>query len=336
MSVFERLSDRERAHLVEADQPADVSPMLATLTEDDFSDERWIFERKFDGERALGFRHGAETRLRSRTGRDLDANYPEIVDALAAQDADDFIVDGEVVAFEGAVTSFSRLQGRIQIDDPDAARETGIAVYYYVFDLLHVDGHDVTGLPLRRRKSLLLDVLTYDDPVRYTRHRNAEGEDYHREACDKGWEGVIAKDATSSYQHGRSRDWLKLKCTKGQELVIGGYTEPEGERRHFGAILVGYHDGDDLVYAGKIGTGFDEETLERLGARMRASERETPPFDRGRLPREGVRWIRPDLVCEAGFTEWTDGGRLRHPRFRGLRRDKNPEDVVREAPRSRP
>lgn len=332
--MLDALDDDERELVREAGQPQSVSPMLATLTDDYFSDEDWIFERKLDGERALGFRHGPESRLQSRNAKELNRNYPEIVDALGAQAADDFIVDGEVVAFEGAVTSFSRLQGRMQIDDPEEARATGIAVYYYVFDLVYVDGHDVTRLPLRRRKRLLLDLLDYDDPIRYTQHRNTEGEAYRRQACAKGWEGVIAKHADSSYQHARSTDWLKFKCTKGQELVIGGYTEPEGERHDFGAILVGYYDGDDLVYAGKIGTGFDEATLERLGSRMRSVERMTPPFDRGELPGKGVHWVRPDLVCAAGFTEWTEDGRLRHPRFLGLRRDKNPKDVVREEPRS--
>lgn len=185
--------------------------------------------------------------------------------------------------------------------------------------------------------SPMLATLSHDDFsdeewIFDTQHRNADGEAYHREACEKGWEGVIAKKATSTYRHSRSTEWLKFKCTKGQEFVIGGYTDPHGERHGFGALLVGYHDGDELVYAGKIGTGFDHETLERLGGLLRARERRTPPFDRGVPSDTGVHWVTPELVCEAEFTEWTDDGRLRHPRYLGLRRDKGAGEVVRETP----
>lgn len=334
MSLVDELDDRELARAPAADLPTWVPPMLATLTEDYFSDRSWLYERKLDGERVLAFRSPAGVRLRSRSRKDLSGTYPEVVEALAAAQpgGSRFVLDGEVVAFEGNLTSFARLQGRIGLTDPARARASGITVVYYVFDLLHLDGRDLTRLPLRRRKSLLRRALRWEDPLRFTPHRNGAGEDYHDEACRRGWEGVIAKRADGPYRHGRSTDWLKFKCVQGQELVIGGFTEPKGSRHDFGALLVGHHDGDHLVYAGKVGTGFDDATLRRLGAQLRARERDSCPFDRGDPPR-GARWVRPDLVCEVAFTEWTRDGRLRHPRYLGLRDDKDATAVVRERPR---
>ena len=203
-----------------------------------------------------------------------------------------------------------------------------------MFDVLHLDGTDLTEVALRRRKALLRRLLSWQDPLRFTPHRNAAGEAYRAEACRKGWEGVIAKRADAPYLAGRSTDWLKFKCAHGQELVIGGYTEPGGGRHDFGALLLGYHDGAHFVYAGKVGTGFDTPTLRDLGARLRSRACDEPPFTRGAPPTAGVHWVRPELVCEVAFTEWTRAGRLRHPRYRGLRTDKDAADVVREAARS--
>ena len=255
--------------------------------------------------------------------------------SLEKTDPPSAAVDGEVVAFSGGVTSFSRLQGRMQIQDPDEARRSNIRVYYYVFDLLYVEEHDVTGLALRDRKRLLRRALRFENPIRFTSHRNEEGEAYYEEACRKGWEGIIAKRASSEYVHSRSRDWLKFKCVNQQELVIGGYTDPEGERIGFGALLVGYYEDGDLRYAGKVGTGYDDETLERLSSRLSNLGRETSPLAEGEGDGSGVHWVTPKLVCEVGLTEWTHDGKLRHPRFLGLRRDKDPEDVVRERPGAR-
>lgn len=313
-----------------AQVPKWTAPMLATLHDASFSDEGWIFERKLDGVRLLGFADGGRVRLLSRNRKDQRRTYPEIVEALEAQARRSFVVDGEVVAFEGKVTSFSRLQGRMQLDDPKRARRSGIAVYYYLFDLLHWDGHDLTALPLRRRKAILRDAFDFDDPLRFTSHRNAKGQRFYAEACRKGWEGLIAKRAAAPYAHSRSKDWLKLKCVRRQELVVGGWTDPKGEREHLGALLVGYFEGERLAYAGKVGTGYTEEDLSRLHARLGPLERGTPPFDARHLPRKGVHWATPRLVAEVGFTEWTNGGRLRHPRFVGLRNDKDPRKVVRE------
>lgn len=327
------LPENARKKLKKRKQPTWTSPMLATLTKRRFSGPDWIFERKLDGERCLAFRKDGRARLLSRNRKKLNHTYPEIVEALASQPADDFIVDGEIVAFENGLTSFSRLQSRMQIKDPHKARRSGIAVYYYVFDLLHLAGHDTTKLELRDRKALLRKALSFKDPLRFTLHRKACGEDYYEEACGKGWEGLIAKRAESAYVHSRSRNWLKFKCVNRQELVIGGYTNPQGERGGFGALLVGYYERGKLKYAGKVGTGFDEETLESLGKRLASLERTTSPFEADDPPAKGVHWATPRLVAEVGFTEWTDDGKLRHPRYLGLRRDKEARDVKREGPK---
>lgn len=310
--------------------PESISPMLATLTHEHFSDPGWIYERKFDGERCLCFCTDGQVRLLTRNNKDLNAVYPELVDALEGT-GNDFLADGEVAAFKGDVTDFSTLQQRMQIQDEQEARSSDIPVYYYLFDVLHLNGFDLTKVPLRERKRLLKQLLEYKDPVRYTTHRNEEGEAFYKEACKAGWEGVIAKDAEGEYVRSRSKKWLKFKCVHQQEFVLGGYTEPEGSRIGFGALLIGYYDGDELVYAGKIGTGFDDETLHRLSERFASLERKTSPFDRGNPDEMGVHWLSPQLVAEAGFTEWTKEGKLRHPRFLGLRRDKEPQDVVRES-----
>ena len=219
----------------------------------------------------------------------------------------------------------------MQIQDPDQARASGVAVYYYLFDILHLHGHGLDRLPLRARKALLKDAVAFEDPLRYTAHRNRDGEAYYAEACQKGWEGVIAKRAESEYRHSRSTDWLKFKCAKGQELVIGGFTEPHGSRIGFGALLVGYYEEDKLRYAGKVGTGYDDQFLDEFRTRLDDLARKTSPFA-DEVDEKEVTWVSPELVGEFGFTEWTGDGKLRHPRFLGLRRDKAAGDVVRETP----
>lgn len=222
----------------------------------------------------------------------------------------------------------------MKIADAGNARRSRVAIIYYVFDILHLDGRDTTPLALRDRKALLERAIEFRDPLRLSRHRAADGEAYLAEACRNGWEGLIAKRADSTYVHRRSRDWLKLKCVARQEFVVGGWTEPQGGRLGLGALLVGVYDDGELRYAGKVGTGFDDETLRDLARRLSSIERTTPPFaDPDGIPRKGVHWTSPKLVAEVGFTEWTSDGRLRHPRFLGLRRDKDPKDVVRERPR---
>jgi DNA ligase D-like protein (predicted ligase) len=328
---LETLDADERDLVCEGPQPDWTTPMLATLTHEHFSDADWLFERKLDGERALIFKDGDKVELFTRNKKSINDTYPELVDALERQAAERFVADGEIVAFEGDVTSFARLQSRLQIKDPDEARASDVAVHLYLFDLLHLDGYALEDLPLRRRKALLRDAIDFADPIRFTPHRNENGEALLAEACAKGWEGLIAKRAAAPYRHGRSRDWLKFKCSHGQELVIGGFTEPKGSREGFGALLVGYYADDGLRYAGKVGTGFDDVLLRDLRRRLERMSRKTSPFAED-VNEDGVTWLTPELVAEFGFTEWTRSGKLRHPRFLGLRRDKAAKDVRRESP----
>lgn len=306
-------------------------PMKAKLIDAPFDDRGWVFERKLDGVRALVRRRGDEVTLTSRSGRDISSSYPELVEALLAEAATEFVADGEIVAFDGPRTSFEKLQGRLGIGDPRLARLTGIPVFIYLFDLLEFAGNDITGLPLRQRKAALRKAFDFHGPVRYTPHRDEHGEKYFREACAKGWEGLIAKRAASPYVHARSRDWLKLKCSFEQELVIGGYTAPQGSRTRFGALLVGYYEDGELRYAGKVGTGFSRRELDRLGEKMEALRVAECPFAADGSPPQAT-WIEPHLVGQFAFSEWTRDGKLRHPRYLGLRDDKPAREVVRELP----
>jgi bifunctional non-homologous end joining protein LigD len=317
---FGSLPEDERARLELAPLPDRVDPMKAVLTDDRFSDPDWIFERKLDGIRCVAIKADRRVRLLSRNHLSLNARFPEIVEALESDPATDFVLDGEVVAFAGAQTSFERLQQR---------GERPVAVYFYVFDLLHLAGRDTTALSLRARKALLRRALAFHGHVRLTPHRNRDGEALFRDACRKRWEGLIAKRADSPYVHGRSRDWLKLKCSAEQELVIGGYTPPKGSRTDLGALLLGYYEGERMRYAGKVGTGFTRTTLRDLAARLEPLRRGSSPFA-DEVRERGAIWVEPALVAQVGFSEWTRDGRLRHPRFLGLRDDKAAPEVVRE------
>ncbi len=306
--------------------------MLATPTERRFSDPGWLFEPKLDGVRVLAERANGRTRLWSRNGNHVSASYPEVVTALDATLAvDDAVLDGEVVTYDDTGrSSFPRLQRRIHLDNPRRIAATGVEVCYEVFDLVRWDGHDTRRVPLRARKELLADVLSWRPPLRLVAYVEGAGERLYAEACAAGWEGVIAKRADSRYTPGRSRDWLKLKCVREQEVVVGGWTEPTGARLGLGALLVGYYDeGPLLRYAGKVGTGYTDPTLRDLLSRLAPLERSTAPFVDP--PRErAVHWAEPRLVAQVRFAEWTSAGRLRHPAYRGLRTDKDPAKVVRE------
>ena len=298
--------------------PKGSDAMKAVLTDERFDDPEWIYERKLDGIRCVAVRDGGSVKLLSRN--DLAMSYPAIAEALDAQSATRFAIDGEVVALDGDQTSFAKLARR--------GRES-VPIFYYVFDVLWIDGEDVRARPLRERKQRLRELLTFDDPLRFTEHRNGDGVAYFQEACRKGWEGVIAKRADSRYAARRSKDWLKFKCGHGQELVIGGFTEPRGTRIELGALLLGVYEGGELRYAGKVGTGFDRPTLRDLGEKLRALARDTTPFA-DEVREKGITWVEPELVAQVGFAEWTRDGRLRHPRYLGLRDDKAARDVVRE------
>ena len=287
--------------------------MAATLTDERFDDPGWIFERKLDGIRCLAF----GPRLESRNGLSLNDRFPTIVEAVASLPA--AVYDGEIVAFSGSRTSFQRLG------------ERGKDVFFYVFDVLEAEGRDLRDLPLLERKRILRELLRPTGPIRLTPYRRETGMALYEDACRRGWEGLIAKRADSPYVGKRSRDWLKWKCDAEQELVIGGHTAPKGSRIELGALLVGYWEDGALRYAGKVGTGFGRATLRDLAVRLAPLRRDESPFaDSPRL--RSATWVEPQLVPQVGFTEWTRDGRLRHPRFVGLRVDKDPREVVRERP----
>ena len=300
--------------------PSFVPPMKAVLHDRPFSDPGWIFERKLDGIRCEAIKASGSVRLLSRNELSLNGRFPEVASALERDPADGFVVDGEVVAFAGSNTSFARLARR---------GHERVRIFLYVFDVMHAGGRDTRALPLRERKRLLRGLLAFDGPVRLTPHRNREGEALFEEACRKGWEGLIAKRADSPYTSARSRDWLKLKCSAEQELVVGGYTAPKGSREELGALLVGHFEDGRLRYAGKVGTGFDRATLRDLARRLAPLRRDASPFA-DEVKASGTTWVDPELVVQVGFSEWTRDGRLRHPRFLGVREDKDARDVVRE------
>jgi DNA ligase D-like protein (predicted ligase) len=312
--------------------PPWIPPMLATLTDELPSTGKWAYEHKLDGVRALVYVKGGNVRIYSRNRKLLNDAYPELVEALAGAVRGDAVLDGEIVAFdeERGITSFARLQQRMQLRDPVRARRSLVTVYLYLFDCPYYEGIDLTGLPLLERKSVLRDVVWYDDRIRFTPHRITGAEVMLREACDQGAEGIIAKRVESRYLSARSSDWLKIKCMRRQELVIGGYTAPQGSRQRLGALLVGYYDGTSLRYAGKVGTGYDRRTLEHLHARLAPLHRPNSPFSAGPVAIGDIQWVTPKLVAEIGFSEWTSAGLLRHPRFIGLRDDKPAKEVRKE------
>ena len=312
-------------------QPEWTDPMKATLCHEPFFEKGWLYEWKLDGERCIVVRKGRSLRLYSRNQKELNQSYPELAEALRKQCSANLIADGEIVAFSHGVTSFSRLQQRMQIKDAKKARESNVAVYLYLFDLIHCDGCDLSKLPLTQRKKVLKQAVRWKDPVRFCRHRMRNGEALFKRAARQGREGLIAKRTDGTYRHKRSKDWLKFKCSRRQEFVIGGYTDPQGERTDFGALLIGYYRRKKLVYAGQVGTGFDEDLLQSLGRKLRKLEEDRSPFAVQSPSGKSLHWVRPRLVGEVEFTEWTEDGKLRHPRFLGLRRDKKPTQVVRES-----
>jgi ATP-dependent DNA ligase len=276
--------------------------MAATLTQERFTGPEWIFERKFDGIRMLAFKKGADVNLYSRNR--LPQHYPAVAEAIARLPVRDVILDGE------------------------ASWDSTSRIAYHVFDILWIDGQSVMTLPLDERRALLQDL-----PLRPPLGRVSEitGEKPWERACREGWEGVIAKLRKSPYEHRRSPHWLKMKCEASQELVVGGFTDPQGSRVGLGALLVGYFDGDDLAFAGKIGTGFDTKLLLELRARLDKLEIPKTPFTKGKgLPRLRVHWVKPEVVVQVSFIEWTRHGKLRHPRLIGVRYDKSAREVVRE------
>ena len=281
--------------------PEWLVPMAATLTQERFTGADWIFERKYDGIRLLAFKKGSDVRLYSRNR--LPQHYPAIADAVAQLPARELILDGEV---SWGTENWSG---------------------YAVFDILWMNG-DTTRMPLEERRALLKQ-LPLKKPL--SRVPVLTGDTPWDQACAEGWEGVIAKRLGTPYEHRRSPHWLKMKCEASQELVVGGFTDPQGSRVGLGALLVGYYEGEDFVFAGKIGTGFDTKLLLDLRRRLDALEIPNTPFTKSKgLPRLRTHWVRPEIVVQVAFIEWTVHGKLRHPRLIAVRYDTAARDVVRE------
>jgi bifunctional non-homologous end joining protein LigD len=290
----------DMALLMTTTLPDWLEPMAATLTQERFTGPEWIFERKFDGIRLLAYKQGSEVRLFSRNR--LPQNMPPLARAIAHLPVEDAILDGEVTWGSGNVV-------------------------YHVFDVMWLDGRDVRSLGLEERRGLLGNL-----PLRPPLHRVPLLDDPSpwERARAEGWEGVIAKRRDSPYEHRRSKHWLKMKCEETHEFVVGGFTDPQGSRVGLGALLVGYFENDDLVFAGKIGTGFDTKLLLDLRARLDAIEIPASPFTKAKgLPRLRAHWVRPEIVVQVGFIEWTVNNKLRHPRLLGVHFDRPAREVVR-------
>lgn len=303
--------------------------MTATLARDDrLPAGEWQLERKLDGVRVVAHVVGGQVRLFSRNRIRQEDVYPEVVDALADLPLD-AVVDGEVVAFDGDVSSFERLQERMHVHDEARSRRSPVKVTFVAFDLLWLGDQDVRPLPLASRRALLEQVIEPGDVLRLSDLLGGDPASARARAEAEGWEGLIAKRVGSPYRGRRSHDWLKLKLVRQQEVVVVGFTEPTGGRPALGALLVGYHEDGRLRYGGKVGTGFSHPVLVELRARLEALEVDAPPVPDP--PREPTaHWVRPEVVVQVGFGEWSRSGRLRHPRYLGLREDKDPADVVRE------
>jgi bifunctional non-homologous end joining protein LigD len=321
--------------------PTVLAPMYATIGREVPGDGEWSFEPKYDGVRVLAFAEGSRVRLVTRNGKEKTAQFPEVVEALhalAAASGAPFVLDGEIVALRGGEPGrFQLLQSRMHLKDPrsiELQRESAPAALI-AFDVLRDGGDWLLDLPWSERRATLERRLEAADgrSLRPSEVLRGSGERALERARTRGWEGVIAKRESSVYRPGkRSEEWLKLQVEFRQELVIGGWTEPQRSRPFIGSLLVGYYEGEDLVFAGGVGTGFGRETLERLLSRLVALERSTPPFRDPPRTRTPAHWARPELVAEIRFAEWTADRRLRSPVFVGLRDDKPASEVDREAP----
>jgi len=312
-------------------------PMKCRLLEKLPQGEAWVYEIKFDGFRGLAVKKGPEIKLISRNNNELGPKFPTVVEAIRKLKCEQLILDGELVALdqEGR-SSFQLLQG-----SGEPLNGNG-GLHFYVFDILNVNGRDTTGLPLIKRKALLKTLLQRaPECLRFSDVLHGDIQELTEIMQKLGLEGLIAKKRDSTYEPGqRSGAWIKFKWGYEQEFVIGGYTDPEGSRPYFGSLLVGYYEGEKLMFAAKVGTGFNAKLLKSLHDRFQAIRRDRAPF--ANLPERGghltagqmrfCKWIEPVLVCQVRFTEWTRDGHLRQPVFLGLREDKNPREVVKEIP----
>jgi bifunctional non-homologous end joining protein LigD len=305
--------------------------MLATLVDAPFDDEKWLFEIKWDGFRALCTIDAAgRVDLRSRNDKDLLSKFPELASLGEAFRSLPIVVDGEIVSLdEKGRSSFQRLQNRIESQRPKTRREQG-AMTYVAFDLLYADGRDVRERSLEERKRLLETLLVPGHGAMFSKHVVGRGKELFALAKREQLEGIIGKRRDSLYRARRSREWVKIKATKEQEFVVGGWTEPRGSRSAFGALLLGVYDDKKLEYVGHVGTGFDGALLAAIFKKLKPLERKTSPFVKMPKSNSPAHFVDPKLVAEIRFSEWTDEGYLRQPVFLGLRDDKAPRDVTRE------
>jgi len=315
-----------------AKMPTEPMPELATLVDEVPPGDDWLHEIKYDGYRLVVTVDKGKVRILTRKANDWTGHFPGMVPVFADLPAKQAVLDGELVVLApNGTTSFQMLQNVIHSQQQDE-------LVYYAFDLLYLDGYDLRGAPLIERKEALRALLAGagDGPLRFSDHVVGRGKAFHAQACRMGLEGIIAKRADSPYTARRTKDWLKIKCMRRQEFVIGGFTEPKGSRSGFGALLLGVYEGDRLMHVGKVGTGFDDALLRSLHRTMAKLETDESPFANLRRRPKDVHWIRPELVGEVAFTEWTEENVLRHPTFQGLREDKSAREVVREEPSAPP
>jgi bifunctional non-homologous end joining protein LigD len=306
---------------------------LATLTDTAPEGEQWLHELKYDGYRIAAELDAGRVRLESRNGKDWTSAFPELVTALERAKLPSALLDGEVTIVEdGGRTSFQALQNAFS-----GGPRGGLT--YFAFDLLYLDGEDLRSLPLEQRKERLRKLLEGRGMLRYSDHVIGDGQRVLAQACKVGAEGIVSKRRDRAYRPGRNEEWLKIKCSQRQELAVCGFTEPSGSRVGVGALLLGYYEGESLKFAGKVGTGkgFTASYLAGLRKKLERLERTTSPFTTRPPARalQGVHWVKPELVAEVSFAEWTQDGRMRHPSWLGLREDKRAADVVREKPRAR-
>jgi bifunctional non-homologous end joining protein LigD len=311
-----------------APMPKSINPMLAKLVDTPFSGDDWLFETKWDGMRAICYLSNGKPKFVSRRQLDVTAKYPELADIPAAIQAERAIVDGEIVALDSkGFPQFQLLQPRFGLKFL-GNRDEPSTIVYYVFDLIYYDGYDLTSATLEERKALLQQIMTPHTAVRYSDHIVGRGEDFFREVEKLGLEGIIAKRIDSPYIQGRSGNWLKIKTVQRTEAVIGGYTKPRGMRSHFGALVMGQYRDGELEYVGHTGGGFDRKGLTELFKLMQPLKTNTSPFAAPPKTNEEVQWIKPKLVAEVKFAEWTSDGNMRQPIFMGLRTDKMPKETV--------
>ncbi len=320
--------------VVKRPMPTAIHPMLATSVDDPFDDPEWLYEIKWDGYRAIAFIAKGKVRLVSRNQNDLTAQYSELHNIPSFIKADTAILDGEIAAFdEAGRSSFSLMQQRTGIRQGGrrVGSRTDISVLYYVFDLLYLDGYDLRRVSLEERKELLRQITDLTGPVRYSDHF-PQGKALFDVAKEKGLEGILAKRIDSVYEERRTREWLKIKITQTVDCVIGGYTDPEGSREYFGSIVLGLYDKKgNLVHVGQAGTGFDHAKLKEISKVLKKRETKQSPFPQGIVALRTAHWVKPELVAEIKFSEWThetaDGGmKLRAPVFLRLRDDKDPKE----------